>query len=129
MKDAHKSIICEGSSNENENPIALIPGQRIMLEDFIDIFEVIDDRTQLIGMQKTPKIPDVEICTASIIERLDYHIRKSSSMISMAKVLRSDILSRGRHLYNKFPIIELVAQVLLFYPSVQEQRILDIYLY
>lgn len=85
-----------------------------MVEDLINVLEFIEDVTQLFEIHQTATTQDVEIFTASIIERLDYQINKPSSISSIAKILISDILSRRRQLYNQFPIIELVAHASTF---------------
>lgn len=85
----------------------------MLLKDFIQIIQVVDDVTMLLGKSTSPTIQDVDVLTASIVGRL-CQLSDASSSTNIAKELQKDILTRRYCLWNEFPVIGLIIQVSSF---------------
>lgn len=92
----------------------LRPSESFAVEDSIDILQDIDDNTHLLDKKINPSIQDMEILTASVICKLQAHVIKTSSLSTMALLLKDNILNYRQYLFQKFSIIQLVLQVSCF---------------
>lgn len=106
-------MICSRVANPTEICDPLSPSESIVVEDLIDILQENDDATHSLDRTASRSIKDVEIFTATIICKLEHHMDKNTSLSSMTFFLKEDILSRQRNLFNEFPIVQLVLQVLI----------------
>lgn len=89
----------------------LTPVEIVLLEDLANILQEINDVTMLLGRTKSPTIPFIDLFTASVVAKLKRLITKNGSGTNLANVLPDKILRRRRVIFNSFPIIDVLLQM------------------
>lgn len=107
IKYAHQSIIGERGAAASASTESLSPAEIVLLEDLVQILQVVNGVTMLVGKPSGPTIQDVDFLRASIVARLDKCLAASCTG-SIAQGLQKCILHCQCYFLNELLIIGLV---------------------